>query len=129
MLRALLPASGVYENSSHRLGSRGEKVRAILPVWRCVGAKPEPRFVDERRGLKSLAWCFARHLLRGEQPQLAVNKGHQLVGCFCVTLRHSLENVREIADEKTLPDRSSTGKRIYRSAISDWLSAGAHKRT
>jgi hypothetical protein len=82
MFQALLSPGGVHQDAPHRLGRCRKEMGAILPAWLCVRAEPKPRFMNQRCGLKGLAGRFARHLLGGELPQLAVNQGDQLLGCF-----------------------------------------------
>ena len=43
------------ENLTHEVGSDGEEVTAIFPVWLGVAGEPEEGFMDERRGFERMA--------------------------------------------------------------------------
>src|SRR4051812_18657998 len=110
MLAALLPANGFHQNSSHGLRGGAEEVRATFPKRRRISSEPEPRFVNERGRLESMAGRFPRHFLRGELPQLGIHKRNQLLSSSGVPLRHSVEDIGEVAYGQMLRHRVTVVK-------------------
>ena len=62
----------VDQDAPHGLGGGGEKLGAAAPERLPVTAQPQPRFVDERRGLQCLAGRLAGHPGRSEFSKLFV---------------------------------------------------------
>jgi len=58
--KGLLAAGIVNEDAAHRFGGGCEEVRAILPFPLFVAAEPQPRFMNQRRGLQRLTGFFSR---------------------------------------------------------------------
>jgi hypothetical protein len=49
-------AAGVLDqNPPHGLSRGAKEMRAVLPLRLCVGAEPQPGFMDERSGLQGVA--------------------------------------------------------------------------
>ena len=88
VLLGQLAACAIDEDAAHGLGRGGEKVRAVGPRGLPVAAQPQPRFVDEGRGLQGLAGRFAGHARGGEPAQLIINERQQLVRSRRIALAH-----------------------------------------
>ena len=68
--------------------------------------------MHQSSGLKCLARRLARYFLRSQTAEFVINQRNYLLRRFWVSLLNSVENVREVADENTLPETSSTVKHI-----------------
>jgi len=82
----LLAAGMVNENAAHALGSSAKEVRTVLPGLVRRSNQPQPGFVDKRCGLQRVAGRLAGHTVRGQVPQLLINKREQLIGSGGVAL-------------------------------------------
>jgi hypothetical protein len=85
----LLPAAVTYglttpraldQNSSHRFGRRGKKVRAILEGWRLIADEPQPGFVYKGGGLERLSCGFVGHPARSKSAQFVIDQRQELIG-------------------------------------------------
>ena len=100
MARAKFSPGAFDENVAHGLGGGGEKMSAVLPSWHLSGSQPQPRFVNQRRGLESVARGLLRHLDRGQAAQPLVNQRQQFLRSGDIAMRHGFENVRDVAHGK-----------------------------
>lgn len=71
-------ARAVDQNTTHRLGCRGEEVRAILPRRLVVGPEAHPRFMDKRRRLESVLGRLVRQLGCGYAAEFGVGVVEQV---------------------------------------------------
>src|SRR5262245_65154429 len=68
-------AAGAFdENATHGFGGGREKVGAVLPGLLIGSDEPEPSFVDQGSGLKSVARRFVGHSVDREFAQFLVNE-------------------------------------------------------
>ena len=76
----MFAAGIVDENTPHGFGGGGEKLGAILPLRLLVTTETQPRFVNQRGGLKRLPGIFPREFLAGQNAQFFVKQTQQLFG-------------------------------------------------
>jgi len=94
--RALAPR-GFHEDATHCFGGGAEEMRTIRKAGLAIFIdEPQPRLVDERRGLKGLSGQFARHLRASEFAQLPINKREQFVGGLGVAVLNGIEKARNV---------------------------------
>src|SRR5581483_2637405 len=62
----------------HRLRSRAEKMRAILPFFLLVLTQTQPRLVHQRRRLQRMPRRLSRHPVRRQPAQFVVNQRQQI---------------------------------------------------
>ena len=79
-LVALLVPAVIDQQPAHRLSAERKPVRAALPFGAALVLKPQPRFVDERRGLQCVIPPLTAQVAAGDVTQLAVNHGEQRIG-------------------------------------------------
>lgn len=97
----ILASRVINQDAPHRFRCRGEKMGAVLPLRLVSAAEPEPGFVDEGRGLQSLAGIFTRHLCGGEFAQLFVHERQQFGGGVRIALIQPLQDDGEFAHAET----------------------------
>src|SRR5581483_8935946 len=71
LLAALAPRV-VDEDLSHHLRRQGEEAAAVADVEAAGARQPQPRLVDQRRGLQRVLHALARHRRAGQLAQLGV---------------------------------------------------------
>ena len=72
-------AGVVDEDAAHQLGDNSIELRAVLPFDAPLVDEAHIGFVDERRGLQSVAVLLAPHRGDGAPMQLGVDDGQQLI--------------------------------------------------
>jgi hypothetical protein len=78
--------AGVVEQyAPHHLRGNREKLGATLPARLMLVAEPEPRFMDERRGLQSVAVSLTPQGELRLAPQLGVYEADERLTCLYVT--------------------------------------------
>ena len=70
-------AGALHQDLAHRQRGNGDEVGAVLELARPLGRQLEEGFVDERRGLESLAGPLAADVARGDAAQLVVDERQQ----------------------------------------------------
>jgi len=108
-------AGPIDQNASHGLGGGGEKMRAVLPLGLIVTTEPQPRFVDERSGLKGLTGSFMEHFCCGEFAQVIIDQGHELIGRQDIALRDTIQNDSDLVHGRA----NSTSAREIEARIAD----------
>ena len=78
---------------------------AVLPGGLLVAAEPQPRLVDERRGLERLVAGFPGHLGRGQLAQLVINQGQEFVGRLRIALLKALQHDGDVVHTGELSGR------------------------
>ena len=93
----LFAASSVNQNAPHRFSSRTEEMRSAIPLLILVSSQAQPRFVNERGWLQSVAGSFIRHLRRRQSAQFVIDKGEQFIGGLGIAGPGAFENARDVA--------------------------------
>src|SRR5215203_5248833 len=82
-----LAAPGVVDQDApHDPGREGEEMRPILPSDAAQAPELEERFVDESGRLQGVTGPFASQLLRGDGPELAVDRRDETLQSLVVPL-------------------------------------------
>src|SRR5580765_3713770 len=74
MFNAMLAPRIVNEDTPHGFRSGGEEMRAVFPLLLVTACQTQPRFVNQRGGLKGLGSSFVGHSGRGESAQLLIDE-------------------------------------------------------
>ena len=75
----MMAARVVNQDAPHQLRRDAEKMSAVLPLHVLLIYQPQVGFIDQRRGLQSVAGAFAAHVTAGELSQLGVDQRQQLI--------------------------------------------------
>ena len=84
---------------------------AVLPVGLLTPSEPQPRLMDQRRGLEGLARGLVCHLGGRKFPQLPVDKRQQLVGGLGITPFDLLQNEGQVTHETRVTETGLESKR------------------
>src|SRR5262245_15124976 len=92
--RAFAPGA-INEDAPHRLGGRSEKMRPVdQPRFAITAHKLQPRIVNQRGRLESLAGRFSRKLLLGHSMKLGIDNLKQLLLSVRLTVFSRFEKSR-----------------------------------
>jgi hypothetical protein len=69
----------VDEDPSHHRRGQGQEVRPVLAGDRTLLDESDVRLVDQGRGLERMAGSFPPHVGAGQETELVVDKGKELV--------------------------------------------------
>ncbi len=87
MFDSAFTTGAIDQDSPHRLGGRGKKVPATVPMLGAVPTdQPQISFVDQRGRLERLSGLFFCHPLRGKAAQFAVDERQELLGSLRIAL-------------------------------------------
>jgi hypothetical protein len=64
----------INQDAPHQLRGQGEELRAILPTDTRSGTEPQPRLIDQGRGLEGAAWALLAHVTVGEAMELVMDE-------------------------------------------------------
>src|SRR5262249_38214459 len=94
------PARPIDQNPAHSLCCYSKEVRAILELLLADADQFQPHFMNERGGLKRLAWGFQPQFVSCQPPQFIINQIEKLVRGSRVALFRS-EQYRGVTHDRT----------------------------
>ena len=97
------PAAGtVDEDMPHRLGGGAEKMSAALPTLFLSSCQPQPRLMNQGRGLQGLSGRLKGYLVSGELSEFVINKREELLGGLGIAVLKRLQDARHFAHSSSL---------------------------
>ena len=97
-LRRAFPPGRLNENTPHRLGGRGKKMTAAIPVRvLLIADQPQIGFMDQSRWLERLARLFACQLGCGQAAQFVIHQRQKLIGGVGIALFDRVQKLKNIA--------------------------------
>src|SRR4030095_6737052 len=88
----------INENAAKRLRRRAEEMSPILPIV-AFADEPNPRLMDQRRGLKRLSAGFLGHASVGELAQFFIDQRQKVLRCLRIPRINGVEQLRYVGHE------------------------------